>query len=64
VRLSESPSHGKPVLLYDIESKGAKAYLELAQELSAAPTAISRASTVRGEGKLRRARRHHPRPRR
>ncbi len=33
VRLSESPSHGKPVLLYDIESKGAKAYLELAQEL-------------------------------
>lgn len=35
VRLSESPSHGKPVLLYDIESKGAKAYLELAQELLA-----------------------------
>ena len=33
VRLSESPSHGKPVLLYDIESKGARAYLELAQEL-------------------------------
>jgi len=33
IRLSESPSHGKPVLLYDIESKGAKAYLELAQEL-------------------------------
>jgi chromosome partitioning protein len=35
VRLSESPSHGKPVLLYDVESKGAKAYLELAQELIA-----------------------------
>ncbi len=35
VRLSESPSHGKPVLLYDIESKGAKAYLDLAQELLA-----------------------------
>jgi len=33
VRLSESPSHGKPVLLYDIESKGAKAYLELAREM-------------------------------
>ncbi len=33
IRLSESPSHGKPVLLYDIESKGAKAYLELAQEV-------------------------------
>ncbi|MGD8370568.1 MAG: AAA family ATPase [Syntrophobacterales bacterium] len=33
VRLSESPSHGKPVLLYDIGSKGARAYLELAKEV-------------------------------
>ncbi|MGB1013922.1 MAG: ParA family protein [Nannocystaceae bacterium] len=33
IRLSESPSHGKPALLYDIESKGAQAYLELAHEL-------------------------------
>jgi chromosome partitioning protein len=33
VRLSESPSHGKPVLLYDINSTGACAYLELAKEL-------------------------------
>ena len=33
VRLSESPSFGKPALLYDIESKGAQAYLELAREL-------------------------------
>jgi chromosome partitioning protein len=33
VRLSESPSHGKPCLLYDIESKGAQAYLELAREV-------------------------------
>jgi len=33
VRLSESPSHGKPALLYDISSKGARAYLELAKEL-------------------------------
>ncbi|MCX7966372.1 MAG: AAA family ATPase [Syntrophorhabdaceae bacterium] len=33
VRLSESPSHGKPVLLYDICSKGAESYLELAAEL-------------------------------
>jgi chromosome partitioning protein len=33
IRLSESPSHGKPVLLYDIESKGAKAYLELTREI-------------------------------
>lgn len=34
VRLAEAPSFGKPVLLYDIRSKGAEAYLELAQELT------------------------------
>jgi len=33
VRLSESPSYGKPVLLYDALSVGAKNYLELAQEI-------------------------------
>ncbi len=33
IRLSESPSFGKPALLYDIESKGAQAYLSLAKEL-------------------------------
>lgn len=32
VRLSEAPSHGKPVLLYDVKSKGSQSYLELAQE--------------------------------
>jgi chromosome partitioning protein len=33
VRLSEAPSHGKPVLLYDVQSKGAQGYLSLAREL-------------------------------
>ncbi len=33
VRLAEAPSFGKPVLLYDIRSKGAEAYLDLAKEL-------------------------------
>ncbi|MER2561457.1 MAG: AAA family ATPase, partial [Myxococcaceae bacterium] len=33
VRLAESPSFGKPVLLYDIRSKGCEAYLALAREL-------------------------------
>jgi chromosome partitioning protein len=33
VRLSEAPSHGLPVLMYDIASRGAEAYLELAQEV-------------------------------
>lgn len=35
VRLSEAPSHGKPVLLYDSESKGSTNYMELANELIA-----------------------------
>ncbi len=33
VRLAESPSFGKPVLLYDIRSKGCEAYLGVAREL-------------------------------
>ena len=33
VRLSEAPSHGKPVLAYDRNSRGAQAYYELAEEL-------------------------------
>jgi chromosome partitioning protein len=33
VRLSESPSHGIPAILYDAESQGAKNYLRLAQEI-------------------------------
>jgi chromosome partitioning protein len=33
VRLSESPSHGLPVILYDIKSRGAVSYMELAQEI-------------------------------
>ncbi|MCP4241055.1 MAG: ParA family protein [bacterium] len=33
VRLSEAPSHGKPVLLYDARSKGAISYLALADEI-------------------------------
>lgn len=33
VRISEAPSHGKPVILYDALSVGARNYLELAQEI-------------------------------
>jgi chromosome partitioning protein len=32
VRISESPSHGKPVIIYDKASPGAAAYVTLAQE--------------------------------
>lgn len=33
VRISESPSHGLPIILYDIKSRGAISYLEFAQEI-------------------------------
>lgn len=33
VRVSEAPSYGKPVVLYDVKSKGAIAYKKLAREV-------------------------------
>jgi chromosome partitioning protein len=33
VRVSEAPSHGKPILLYDIRCAGSQAYIQLAKEL-------------------------------
>jgi chromosome partitioning protein len=41
IRLAEAPSHGKPVFLYDPRSRGAEAYLELAQELLAREGIVS-----------------------
>jgi chromosome partitioning protein len=35
VRLSECPSYGKPIILYDANSRGAESYLELAREIMA-----------------------------
>ncbi len=35
VRLAESPSHGKPAILFDVQSPGARAHLELAEEVLA-----------------------------
>ena len=35
VRLAEAPSHGQPILLYDVRSRGAEAYIQLAKELIA-----------------------------
>lgn len=35
VRLSEAPSHGKPICLYDITSRGATSYMDLAKEIIA-----------------------------
>ncbi len=33
VRLAEAPSHGKPIIYYDITSRGAASYLQLAREI-------------------------------
>jgi chromosome partitioning protein len=46
VRLSEAPSHGKPVLLYDVQSKGAQGYLSLARELLSGDSGRARAGRV------------------
>lgn len=44
VRLSEAPSFGKPALLYDVNSKGARSYLDLAREFLAREDARLRSS--------------------
>jgi chromosome partitioning protein len=33
VRLAEAPSHGKPALVYDVRSRGAESYIQLAKEI-------------------------------
>lgn len=45
VRLSEAPSHGKPIILYDVASRGAQAYLALAEEVIAKISQISAQKT-------------------
>ena len=47
VRIAEAPSFGKPILLYDIQSVGAKSYLALAQEfIQTCKTNTTKESTV------------------
>ncbi|MEA2626136.1 MAG: chromosome partitioning protein [Candidatus Binatota bacterium] len=41
VRLSESPSHGLPIILYDAGSRGAQSYAELAREVVGEPSAAA-----------------------
>ena len=45
IRLSEAPSHGKPVVLYDHRSRGANSYIELAKEIIARGKKSSEASS-------------------
>jgi chromosome partitioning protein len=47
VRLSEAPSHGRPILQYDLRSPGAIAYLELAKEVVARDEARTRTGPER-----------------
>ena len=46
IRLSEAPSHGKPIVLYDNNSKGADAYIELAREIIARSKKTAETSTL------------------
>jgi chromosome partitioning protein len=46
VRLGEAPSHGMPVLLYDVKSRGSEAYLALAREVLARRQPVSVAPPV------------------
>jgi len=46
VRVSEAPSYGKPVLLYDVKSSGSKAYIELASEILKKENAAQAAPSV------------------
>ncbi|MBV8689084.1 MAG: ParA family protein [Candidatus Eremiobacteraeota bacterium] len=41
IRLSEAPSFGKPVILFDVKSRGAQAYLSLAKELLQATESVA-----------------------
>jgi chromosome partitioning protein len=57
VRLAEAPSFGKPILLYDIQSVGAKSYIAVAQDLMrrlptspAGEAAPTEPTTIPGEG--------------
>jgi chromosome partitioning protein len=47
VRLGEAPSFGKPILLYDIKSRGAEAYLNLAREVMSHEEKGARQGAVR-----------------
>ena len=46
VRVSEAPSFGKPVLLYDINCAGSQAYLKLASELIQREKSLLRSSAT------------------
>jgi chromosome partitioning protein len=60
VRLAEAPSYGKPIIIYDIKSKGAESYIQLAKEIMSHDkksvgqgperVAVGQASDIGGDG--------------
>ena len=50
VRLAEAPSFGKPILLYDVASIGAQAYMSIAKELIDRPARESEGPEREGDG--------------
>jgi chromosome partitioning protein len=46
VRVSEAPSHGKPVLLYDLRCSGSQAYIKLASELLKQESALAAEAAI------------------
>jgi len=50
VRLAEAPSFGQPILLYDVQSIGAKSYLAVAQELMRRVDSLPSLATPAGTG--------------
>ena len=51
IRLGEAPSHGMPVILYDVKSRGAEAYLSLAREVIARTRVVRAAAAAAAQNK-------------
>jgi chromosome partitioning protein len=50
VRLAEAPSFGKPILAYDVRSRGAESYIQLAKEILARAQTAGKATTTQSLG--------------
>jgi chromosome partitioning protein len=53
VRLAEAPSHGKPIIFYDIHSRGAASYIQLSKEVIANAQKRSREGSERVDPRTR-----------
>ena len=50
IRLAEAPSFGKPILAYDVRSRGAESYIQLAKEILARAQTAGKATTTQSLG--------------